>query len=98
MADHIESTLEIGIQDCVKILFFHHGNHAVPGNACIVDKNLSSAEVSPDLCDSFLDRGKISHIALISSGFNTVFLSAFGTDTLRSGCIPCKNNSCIGTH
>ena len=98
MADHIESTFEIGIQDCVKILFLHHGKQAVPGNACIIDKNLCSTEISPDLCDSFFNRGKISHIALISPGFNTVFLSAFRADTLSSCCIPCKNNSCIGTH
>ena len=98
MADHIESTFEIGIQDCVKIFFLHHGKQAVPGNACIIDKNLCSTEVSSDLCDSFLNRGKISHIALISPGFNTVFLSAFRADTLSSCCIPCKNNSCIGTH
>ena len=76
MAYHVESAFEVHIYHFAEIFLFHGGDQAVAGDPCVVDQDVSRAEIFFYLGYCFLDGLKVCHIALIGQGLCAAFLAA----------------------
>ena len=64
-ADGIEGSLQVCLDDFIKILLRHLHQKSVPCNARIVDKDIQSSVGLDDVLDELLALLKIRHIALV---------------------------------
>jgi len=50
---HVEHGVQVGFNDCIPIFARHFQEHAVFGNACVVDQHVNGAVLGFGFCKSF---------------------------------------------
>ena len=64
MADHIKSSLQVGIDYIVKLLLSHPHQKHILRNTCIIDKHIHTAKLLLDRFDHVSRKCKITDITL----------------------------------
>ena len=77
MLCHIERTLEVDVDNRVKVLLGHIEHKLVARDTGVVDENINLAEVGDHLLDNCLAGCKVADVAVVSLNLDSESLNSF---------------------
>ena len=75
MADAVEASLQVDLDDTVEIFFLHPQQQTVFGDAGIVDQHIDAAHFLHDIVHHLLHGRIVCHIAAICHRLHALFLT-----------------------